>query len=64
MSSGSTKSVPEIAANIDVLLKNGLTFNQAKAKILASSDTHPKTFADGTKASLKVFNPDLLRSEP
>lgn len=60
---GSSFSAPEIAIEIELLLKKGLSFDQAKAKILASSDSHPKTLADGTEVVLKVFNPQLLKTK-
>jgi hypothetical protein len=61
---GSSFSVPELSATIDMLLSKGLSFEQAKERILASSDIHTLHLPDGTEYTVKVFNPDLLRSKP
>lgn len=58
---GSSFSVPEIAASIDILLKKGLSFEEAKAKILASSDVHKMQVAEGTEYTALVFNPSKFQ---
>ncbi len=58
---GSSFSVPELAAEIDVLLNRGLSFTQIKEKILASSDIHILELADGTDYTAKVFNSSKIQ---
>lgn len=60
---GSSFSVPELSAEIDMLLNKGFSFEQVKEKILASSDTHPEALADGTEVTLRVFNPQFLKNK-
>lgn len=60
---GSSFSAPELAAEIDILLSKGLSIEQAKAKILASSDINTLQLADGTQYTARVFNPQLLKTE-
>lgn len=58
---GSSFSTPEISAEIEILLNNGLSIDQAKAKILASSDIHSLQLEDGTKYTARVFNPSKIQ---
>lgn len=60
---GSSFTVPEFSVEIDKLLKNGLSFEQAKAKILASSDIHILHLSDGTDYTARVFNPSKIQEK-
>ena len=60
---GSSFSAPEISIEIEKLLKKGLSFEQSKAKILASSDIHTLHLADGIDYTARVFNLTKLRDK-
>jgi len=60
---GSSFSVPELSAEIDVLLSRGLSFEQAKEAVLAKGHLHTLSLNDGTHPTVRVFNPSNIQGK-
>jgi len=60
---GSSFSAPEISIEVELLLKKGLSFEQAKEAVLAKSDLHTLSLNDGTHPTVRVFNPSKIQEK-